>query len=73
MQADSLLTESGKGALFQVFVFFLANCIVLTPWLICLWTLPWVHRHPSVKMDLIAEAHGRGNRTPILWPPDEKR
>ena len=29
--ADSLLTESGKGAVFKVFVFFLANCIVLTP------------------------------------------
>ena len=27
-----------------------ANCIFLTPWLICLWTLPG-YSHPSVKMD----------------------
>ena len=46
LQADSLLTESGKGEVFQVFVFFLAKGIVLTPWLICLWTLPWVQQAP---------------------------
>ena len=31
--------------------FLSANYIVLTPPLICLWTLPWILTHPSVKMD----------------------
>ena len=49
-----------KGAVFQVFVFFLVNHLVLPPPnQMCFKTFPWVYMHPSVKTDFMAKVSGR--------------
>ena len=57
-----------KGAVFCAFIFFLASCLALTLWLICLGTFPWVRTHLSVKMDFITKAYRKKiARLSMVW------
>lgn len=59
-----------KGAVFWLFVFHLSNHLALTPQMICLWTRPYVHAHPSAKMDFSTVVSGGGLTWLIMvWCP----
>ena len=48
-----------RRSFFQVFVFLQANYLVSFPHLTYPGTYPWVHTHPSAKMDLEVKISGR--------------